>query len=81
MTKLDRLALILTPLRDGLWGWVSVMERIVAFRSAFQNNLGDLAYRTREAATRQGGDLTVGRRVEDRARVPSECATWAATWK
>jgi hypothetical protein len=67
LLKLDRLALIIAPLREGLLGWSDVMERIMARRSAFENKLGDLASRTREAAIRHGGDLTVGRRVENRA--------------
>jgi hypothetical protein len=67
LMKLDRLALVVAPMRDGLLGWANTMERVLLRRSAFENKLGDLAYRTREAANRHGGALTVVRRVENKA--------------
>lgn len=67
LIKLDRLALILVPLRDELLKWGDVVDRVMRRRIAFEKQLGDLAYRTRVAATVHGGTLTVGRRVENKA--------------
>lgn len=62
--KLDRLALVAKPLREGLLSWSSIMESIGRRRDGFDNSLGELASRTREAANRGDGALTVTRRVQ-----------------
>jgi hypothetical protein len=67
LIKLDRLDLIARPFRESLLGWLRAMETILNRRIAFENRLGELASRTREAANNHGGALTVSRRIENKA--------------
>jgi hypothetical protein len=63
LKKLDRLALIIAPFREGLTEWLPAMDRVVQRRKGFER-LGDLASQARLAANQHNGVLTVGRRVK-----------------
>jgi hypothetical protein len=67
LIKLDRLNLISQDLRKGLLSWSVVMERILNRRKAFENTLGELGSRVRDAAIYSNGALTVSVRVESKA--------------
>lgn len=66
LIKLDRLSLVAEDLHRGLLTWVDGMERVVARRRAFENNLSELASRVGDAARRCGGMLMAVQRIQSR---------------
>ena len=64
LKRLDRFSVIWAPLERGLLSWKDFLEQVSGRRAAFDNHLGELASRIREAVLRNAGALTIFRNVE-----------------